>query len=110
VKCVLDGRVAPWESGLEESRACTREKPSLRLDGIRARPVRRGLILRNLGVGGVALRLQTFWFDGRCTNHRIPGARDVVDLREGYASAWYQVDDAVGRTLEISDRLASGAR
>jgi len=60
------------------------EDRPLRLDGVHPRPLLRGLILRNSEVGGVALRVQTFWFDGWCTNHMIFGAREVVDLRESH--------------------------
>jgi hypothetical protein len=60
----------------------THDDAALELPGAPGRPLRRGLLIRNSEVGGVALRVQSFWFNAWCTNRMIFGAQEVVDLRE----------------------------
>ncbi len=81
-----DDRAALFTSDRDLFCFLVHEDAPLELDGVHPRPLRRGLLLRNSEVGGVALRVQTFWFDAWCTNHMIFGARDVVDLREMHRS------------------------
>ncbi len=58
----------------------TREGQGFRPTG-HPRPLRRGLLLRNSEVGGIALRATSFWFDDFCTNHHIFGVTDHLALR-----------------------------
>ena len=77
------------------------EDDALSLDGLHPRSLRRGLIVRNSEVGGVALRIQSFWFDSWCTNHMILGARGVVDFRKVHRAG---VHSPLARLLaEIED-------
>ena len=48
------------------------------------RPLRRGIVIRNSEVGGIALQIRAFWFDSFCTNHMVFGGTMAIDLAEAH--------------------------
>lgn len=80
--------------------------PDHRLPGAHGRPLQRGIVVRNSEVGGVALRVRAFWFDGWCTNHMVFGGTMAFDLAEPHREG---SRSPLARLLERWD-AAGGAR
>ncbi len=91
--------------------------PEYRLPGAHGRPLQRGIVVRNSEVGGIALRVRAFWFDGWCTNHMVFGGRTAFDFavqhREGNQTPLARLQerwDAAGGAQALADEtdIAAG--